>query len=105
MNMSVYTFGLQVINDMLPKQSKKQMDMLIAECQDAQYKLEVIPTTTLEFVESLTFLDEIQLRVGHTNVLSLDFHVYKLYPSKCYLFQFDSVNCLDVVSTFYDGWP
>ncbi|XP_054751474.2 dynein axonemal heavy chain 6-like isoform X1 [Lytechinus pictus] len=54
---------LNVINDMLPKQSKKQMDLLIAECQDAQYKLEVIPTTTLEFVESLTFLDEIQLRI------------------------------------------
>ena len=49
---------------MLPKQSKKQMDALIAECQDAQYKLEVVPTTTLEFVESLTFLDEIQLRVS-----------------------------------------
>ena len=49
---------------MLPKQGKKQMDALIAECQDAQYKLEVVPTTTLEFVESLTFLDEIQLRVS-----------------------------------------
>ncbi|XP_071825285.1 dynein axonemal heavy chain 6-like isoform X2 [Apostichopus japonicus] len=55
---------LEVINDMLPKLSKKLMDALIAESQDAQYKLELVPTTTLEFVESLTFLDEIQIRVS-----------------------------------------
>lgn len=55
----------QVINDMLPKLSKKLMDALIAESQDAQYKLELVPTTTLEFVESLTFLDEIQIRVSN----------------------------------------
>ena len=39
------------------------MDRLIAELQDAQFKLEATPTTTLEFVKSLTFLDEIQVRV------------------------------------------
>lgn len=50
---------------MLPKLSKKLMDALIAESQDAQYKLELVPTTTLEFVESLTFLDEIQIRVSN----------------------------------------
>ncbi|XP_033099985.1 dynein heavy chain 6, axonemal-like [Anneissia japonica] len=53
----------KVINDMLPKLAKKQVDTSIAESQDAQYKLEVIPTTTTEFVESLVFLDEIQLRI------------------------------------------
>ena len=39
------------------------MDRLIAELQDAQFKLEIEPTTTLEFVQSLTFLDEIQERI------------------------------------------
>jgi len=37
---------------------------LIAELQDAQFKLEVGPTTTLEFVHNLTFLDDIQVRVS-----------------------------------------
>ena len=43
--------------------ARKEVDRLIAELQDAQFKLEVVPTTTLEFVESLNFLDEIQERV------------------------------------------
>ncbi len=50
---------------MLPTLAKKATDALIAECQDAQYKLEVTPTTTLEFVDSLTFLDVIQERVSY----------------------------------------
>ncbi|XP_071942686.1 dynein axonemal heavy chain 6-like [Antedon mediterranea] len=54
---------LEVINDMLPELAKKLVDNSIAESQDAQYKLEVVPTTTTEFVESLIFLDEIQLRI------------------------------------------
>ncbi|XP_038058163.1 dynein heavy chain 6, axonemal-like isoform X3 [Patiria miniata] len=54
---------LDVINDILPKLSKRRVDKLIAEAQDAQYKLEIIPSTTNEFVEALTFLDEIQERI------------------------------------------
>ncbi|XP_019622649.1 PREDICTED: dynein heavy chain 6, axonemal-like [Branchiostoma belcheri] len=54
---------LDVINELLPVLSKKKMDAVIAESQDAQYKLEIVPTTTVEFVESLTFLDEIQDRI------------------------------------------
>ncbi|XP_071788570.1 dynein axonemal heavy chain 6-like isoform X3 [Asterias amurensis] len=54
---------LYVINDMLPKLAKKRVDELIAEAQDAQYKLEILPTTTTEFVEALTFLDKIQERI------------------------------------------
>ena len=57
---------------MLPKIAKKATDALIAEAQDAQYKLELIPTSTLEFVDSLSFLDEIQERVGFMSVLSLE---------------------------------
>ena len=44
--------------------ARKEVDRLIAELQDAQFKLELVPTTTLEYVESLTFLDEIQERVS-----------------------------------------
>ena len=54
---------------MLPKLAKKRVDELIAEAQDAQYKLEILPTTTTEFVEALTFLDKIQDRVRETRVV------------------------------------
>ncbi|XP_077994098.1 dynein axonemal heavy chain 6-like [Glandiceps talaboti] len=54
---------LDVINDILPVLAKQRTDVLIAEAQDAQYKLEITPTSTIEFVESLTFLDEIQERI------------------------------------------
>uniref|UniRef100_A0A667W9Y7 Dynein axonemal heavy chain 6 n=1 Tax=Myripristis murdjan TaxID=586833 RepID=A0A667W9Y7_9TELE len=57
---------LEVINEMLPLLAKRQLDAIVAEAQDAQFKLEYIPSTTTEFVNSLTFLDEIQKR---SNVL------------------------------------
>ena len=41
-------------------------------CQDSQYKLEIVPTTTEEYVDSLTFLDEIQEQVR--NILSSEFY-------------------------------
>ncbi len=56
-------FVVQVVNDILPVKARKEVDRLSAELQDAQFKLEFMPTTTLEYVESLTFLDEIQERV------------------------------------------
>ena len=34
-------------------------------CQDAQFKLEAIPSSTAESVESLTFLDDIQEKVSN----------------------------------------
>ena len=48
---------------MLPKLAKQQMDAIISEAQDAQFKLELTPSSTTEFVEALTFLDEIQDRI------------------------------------------
>jgi len=39
------------------------MDAIISEAQDAQFKLEMTPASTSEFVESLSFLDEIQERI------------------------------------------
>lgn len=44
--------------------ARKEVDRLIAELQDAQFKLEYGPSATIEYVESLNFLDEIQERVG-----------------------------------------
>lgn len=38
-------------------------------CQDAQFKLEAIPSGTVEYVESLTFLDKIQEEVKQTTLL------------------------------------
>ncbi|KAF6103026.1 dynein axonemal heavy chain 6 [Phyllostomus discolor] len=54
---------LEVLNYMLPCQSKKKVDAIISEAQDAEYKLEFAPTTTIEYVNSLIFLDEIQERI------------------------------------------
>lgn len=48
---------------MLPVLAKKKMDAIIAEAQDAQFKLEFVPTATTEYVNGLLFLDEIQERV------------------------------------------
>uniref|UniRef100_A0A4W3JW30 Dynein axonemal heavy chain 6 n=1 Tax=Callorhinchus milii TaxID=7868 RepID=A0A4W3JW30_CALMI len=54
---------IEAINDLLPVLAKKKTDAMIAESQDAQFKLEIIPTNTMEFVNSLLFLDEIQERI------------------------------------------
>ncbi|KAK6493365.1 dynein heavy chain 6 [Huso huso] len=54
---------LEAINDMLPVLAKKKMDAIIAEAQDAQFKLEFVPTATTEYVNGLLFLDEIQERI------------------------------------------
>ncbi|XP_030643583.1 dynein heavy chain 6, axonemal [Chanos chanos] len=54
---------LEAIHDMLPRLAKKKMDAIIAEAQDAQFKLEFVPTATTEYVNSLTFLEEIQQRI------------------------------------------
>uniref|UniRef100_A0A7M4FAQ3 Dynein axonemal heavy chain 6 n=1 Tax=Crocodylus porosus TaxID=8502 RepID=A0A7M4FAQ3_CROPO len=54
---------LEVINDMLPVIGKKKVAAIIAEAQDAKFKLEFLPSTTTEYVNSLIFLDEIQERI------------------------------------------
>ncbi|XP_036729228.1 dynein heavy chain 6, axonemal [Balaenoptera musculus] len=54
---------LEVLNYMLPHLSKKKVDALVSEAQDAEYKLEFVPTTTIEYVNNLVFLDEIQERI------------------------------------------
>lgn len=55
---------LEVVNDILPVKARQEVDRLIAELQDGQYKLEFQPTSTVEYVDSLTFLDIIQERVS-----------------------------------------
>ncbi|XP_054978204.1 dynein axonemal heavy chain 6 [Sorex araneus] len=54
---------LEVLNLMLPRLSKRKVDSIISEAQDAEYKLEFVPSTTIEYVNSLVFLDEIQERI------------------------------------------
>jgi len=55
---------LQVIHDILPMKARSEVDRLLSELQDAQFKLEFEPTTTIEYVESLMLLDEIHERVS-----------------------------------------
>lgn len=52
-----------MINEILPKIAKSKTDSLKAEAQDATVKLETKPESTLDFVDALTFLDEIQERI------------------------------------------
>jgi hypothetical protein len=54
---------LDVVNDILPMIAKKYTDALIAEAQEAIFKLDSKPMATLEYVESLSFLEQIQERV------------------------------------------
>ncbi|XP_063073303.1 dynein axonemal heavy chain 6 [Engraulis encrasicolus] len=54
---------LEAINDMLPLLSKEKMDAIIAEVQDGQFRLELTPSSTIEYVNALTFLEEIQERI------------------------------------------
>lgn len=54
---------LEAINDLLPRLAKTNMDKIISEAQDAQFRLELAPSTTMEFVESLSFLDDVQERI------------------------------------------
>jgi len=54
---------------MLPKLSRSHVDRLISELQNAEFKLEFLPTSTLEYVESLNFLEQIQERVSSIFIL------------------------------------
>lgn len=49
---------------MLPIIAKKKVTAILAEANDAKFRLEFYPTTTIEHVASLIFLDEIQERVS-----------------------------------------
>ena len=54
---------VQVIHEILPVKARSEVDRLLSELQDVQFKLEFEPTTTVEYVQSLTLLDRIQQRV------------------------------------------
>ncbi|KAM9330540.1 dynein axonemal heavy chain 6 [Gastrophryne carolinensis] len=74
---------LEAINEILPVLAKKKMDAIIAEAQDAQFKLEFFPTTTLDYVNTLVFLDEIQERIDvleeESNVVSQMYQLIENY--------------------------
>lgn len=61
----------QVINEMLSKLARNKLDGILAEACDAQFKLELNPSSTAEFASSLTFLDEIRDRVKPHRLLFL----------------------------------
>ncbi|XP_053317654.1 dynein axonemal heavy chain 6 [Spea bombifrons] len=74
---------LEAIHDILPGLAKKKMDAIIAEAQDAQFRLEFYPTTTLDYVNTLIFLDEIQERINtleeESNVVSQMYQLIEKY--------------------------
>lgn len=59
----LFLFHSQVIHDILPQLAKQKVNSLIQFAQNAQYNLESKPQSTMEYVESLTFLDEIQDKI------------------------------------------
>lgn len=58
----------------MPTKAKDMMDRLIHLSQDAVFRLETEPTTTIEYVKLLTFLEEIQTQV----LFSIYFILYNL---------------------------
>ena len=65
LNKRLFLTIFQVVHDILPMLAKSRVDRLISIAQDAQYRLELVPSTTVEFVESLTFLEEIQVSIDN----------------------------------------
>ncbi|XP_077201567.1 dynein axonemal heavy chain 6 isoform X2 [Paroedura picta] len=74
---------LEVINEMLPIIAKKKVAAILAEAQDAKFRLEFTPTTTTEYVATLTFLDEIQDRIetleDESKVVTKMYQLIELY--------------------------
>uniref|UniRef100_A0A1I8GGQ9 DHC_N2 domain-containing protein n=1 Tax=Macrostomum lignano TaxID=282301 RepID=A0A1I8GGQ9_9PLAT len=54
---------LEAIHDLLPRLARGEVDRLVKESQDAEYKLLQEPKDTTDYVDLLTFLDEIQQRI------------------------------------------
>ncbi|XP_066430422.1 dynein axonemal heavy chain 6 isoform X1 [Eleutherodactylus coqui] len=74
---------LEAINEILPILGKKKMDAILAEAQDAEFKLQFYPTTTLDYVNTLIFLDEIQERIDvleeESNVVAQMYQLIESY--------------------------
>ncbi|XP_061882783.1 dynein axonemal heavy chain 6 [Entelurus aequoreus] len=54
---------LKVVNEILMHQAKRKLKAVMAEAGEAQFKLELSPTTTTELASYLTFLDDIPERM------------------------------------------
>ncbi|CAI9736985.1 dynein axonemal heavy chain 6-like [Octopus vulgaris] len=54
---------LNIINNILPRLAREKVEKLLSELQDGQFQLEFQPSSTEEYVKSLTFLNEIQERI------------------------------------------
>ncbi|XP_061839883.1 dynein axonemal heavy chain 6 isoform X3 [Nerophis lumbriciformis] len=54
---------LKVVNEILMHQAKRKLKAVMAEAGEAQFKLELSPTTTTELANYLTFLDDIPERM------------------------------------------
>lgn len=72
---------LQVINGILPQLAKRKMDAVITEVHNACFKLGITPTATTEYINSLTFLEEIQARVRVKHYCLY----HPIMPTKCSL--------------------
>ncbi len=64
---------LDALNKILPIIAKKKLDKILEEADNGVYKLEIKPETTIDYVECLTFLDQIQERVCHVLLLTTVF--------------------------------
>ena len=76
-----------MINEILPKIAKAKTDALKSEAQDATVKLETKPESTLDFVDALTFLDEIQERIDpleqEAEIVRLMYELIEQYKVPC----------------------
>ncbi|XP_028810647.1 dynein heavy chain 6, axonemal isoform X2 [Denticeps clupeoides] len=74
---------LEVINDMLPILARRTLDAIITEAEDATRMLEFVPTSTAEYVNSLTFIERFESRIDaldeQTNTVSQMYSLMKCH--------------------------
>ncbi|XP_075260085.1 dynein axonemal heavy chain 6-like isoform X4 [Convolutriloba macropyga] len=59
---------LDALNQVLPTIARKKLDKILEEADSGVYKLQIKPETTIDYVECLSFLDQIQERIDSLDV-------------------------------------
>ncbi|XP_067125111.1 dynein axonemal heavy chain 6 isoform X2 [Centruroides vittatus] len=79
--------NIKLLHEWLPKLAKKNVSELIVEVHDIQTKLDYVPTNSKEYVEFLTFLTHIQLKIEFEEEIRIIKELYNLMTE--YKIEFD----------------
>ena len=89
-----------MINDILPTKAREAVNRLIVESQDAQFQLEFVPSSTVEYIQNLTFLDQIQERVSCATIILFTL-VHNYYPRSLLFYNDVIVILCTLVHDYY----